>query len=105
MKDERFGGFIKHGSLVDLQQTLTYVRFTKIQHTFERWTIYEDRIADLGKRLKDERWGDTNHQVGYRVKERQNVSKRLKARQMCVDDDDEDAISKRPPLLIAQDIK
>ena len=32
---------------------------------------------------------------------RQNVSKRLKATQMCVDDD-EDAISKKPPLLIAQ---
>ena len=35
---------------------------------------------------------------------RQNVSKRLKAKQMCVDDDndDENAISKKPPLLIAQ---
>ena len=32
---------------------------------------------------------------------RQNVSKRLQARQMCVDD--ENAISKKPPLLIAQD--
>ena len=31
------------------------------------------------------------------------LSKCLKARQMCVDDDDENAISKKPPLLIAQD--
>ena len=62
-KDERFGRFIKHRSLVDLQQTLKYVRFTKIQHTFKRWTICKDRIADLSKRLKDERRGHTNHQV------------------------------------------
>ena len=33
----------------------------------------------------------------------QNVGKHLKARQMSVDDDDENAISKKPPLLIAQD--
>ena len=33
---------------------------------------------------------------------RQNLSKRLKASQMCVDDD-ENAISKKPALLIAQD--
>ena len=32
----------KHRSIVDLQQTLNYVRFTKIQHTLKRWTIYED---------------------------------------------------------------
>ena len=31
------------------------------------------------------------------------LTKRLKARQMCVDDDDENAISKKPALLIAQD--
>ena len=82
MKDERFGRIIKHRSIVDLQQTLKNVRFTKIQHTFKRWTIYEDRIADLSKRLKDESRGHTNHHVSERVKVRQNVSKRLKARQM-----------------------
>ena len=54
---------MKHRSIVDLQQTLKYVRFTKIQHTFKRWTIYEDRIADLNERLKDERRGHTNHLV------------------------------------------
>ena len=53
----------QHRSIVDLQQTLKYVRFAKIQHTFKRWTVYEDRIADLSKRLKDERRGHTNHQV------------------------------------------
>ena len=40
--------------MADLQQTLKHVRFMKIQHTFKRWTIYEDRIAELNKRLKDE---------------------------------------------------
>ena len=64
-----------------------------------RSTLYE--VSDLSKRLKDERRGHTNHPVSLRVKVMQNVSKRLKARQMCVDD--EDAISKKPPLLIAQD--
>ena len=39
LKDERFGRFIKHRSIVDLQQTLKYVRFTNIQHTFKRWTL------------------------------------------------------------------
>ena len=45
--------------------------------------------------------------VSYSASVRQNVSKHLKARQMCVDDDNdnEDAISKKPPLLIAQDTK
>ena len=33
MKDERFRRFIKHRSIVDLQQTVKYARFTKIQHT------------------------------------------------------------------------
>ena len=60
-------------------------------------------ISDLSKPLKDERWGHKNHHVSYRVKVRQNVSKRLKARQMCVDD--ENTISKKPPLLIAQDTR
>ena len=63
LKDERFGRFIKHRSIVDLKQTLKYVRLTKIQHTFKRETIYEDRIADLSKRLKDERRGHTHHHV------------------------------------------
>ena len=81
---------MKHRSIVDLQQTLKYVSFTKIQRSFKRWTLYEDRIADLSKRLKDERRGHTNH----------HVSKRLKARQMCVDTN---AISKKPLLSIAQD--
>ena len=63
LKDERFGRFIKHRSIVDLQQTLKYVRFTKIQDTFKRRMIYEDRIADISKRLKDERRGHTNHHV------------------------------------------
>ena len=44
LKDERFGRFIKHRSIAYLQQTPKYARFTKIQRTFKRWTIYEDRI-------------------------------------------------------------
>ena len=64
LKVECFWRFVKHRSIVDLQQTLKYVRFTKIQHTFKRWAIYEDRIAELSKRLKDERRGHTNHHVG-----------------------------------------
>ena len=36
-------------------------------------------------------------------RDRVPLRKRLKARQMCVDDDDENAISKKPALLIAQD--
>ena len=40
--------------------------------------------------------------MSQRVKVRQNVRKCLKAREMCVDDD-ENAISKKPPLLITQD--
>ena len=39
LKDERFGRFIKHRSIVDLQQTLKYVSFTKIQHSFKKWTL------------------------------------------------------------------
>ena len=31
---------------------LKYVHFTKIQQTFKRWTLYEDRIKDLSKRLR-----------------------------------------------------
>ena len=51
---------------------MKYVRFTKIQQTFKRWMLYEDRIADLGKLLKDEHGGRMNHLVN-------------KVRQMCVD--------------------
>ena len=46
--------------------------------------LYEDRIADLSKRLEDERRGHTNQHASWCIKVRQNVSKRLKARQMCV---------------------
>ena len=53
--------------------------------------------------MNAEERGHKNHRVSLRVKVRQNLSKRLKARQMCVDDDDENAISKKPPLLIAQE--
>ena len=94
LNDERFGRFRIHRSMYALQ------RFSKL---FKRWPLYEDRISDLSKPLKDERWGHKNHHVSYRVKVRQNVSKRLKARQMCVDD--ENTISKKPPLLIAQDTR
>ena len=47
--------------------------------------LHEDRIAALSKRLEVERRGQTNHHVSEYVKVRQNVSKSLKARQMCVD--------------------
>ena len=59
-----------------------------------------DRISDLSKPLKDEHRGHKNYHMSYRVKVRQNVSQRPKARQMCVDDDDENAISENPALLI-----
>ena len=41
------------------------------------------QIEDLRKRLKNERRGHSNHHVSSHVKVRQNVSNRLKARQMC----------------------
>ena len=63
----------------------------------DRCTLYEDSANFL----KDERLTKTEYQTSANLKVRQNVSKRLKARQMCVDD--ENAISKKPPLLIAQD--
>ena len=53
--------------------------------------------------MNAEERGHKNHRMSLRVKVRQTLSKRLKARQMCVDDDDENAISKKPPLLITQD--
>ena len=84
----------------------------------DRCTLYEDSVnvlkdecfakaeyqtsANLCKMNAEER-GHKNHRVSLRVKVRQNLSKRLKARQMCVDDDDENAVSKKLPLLIAQD--
>ena len=46
------------------------------------------RISDLSKPLKDERPGHKNHHISSRVKVGQNLSKHLKARQMCVDDDE-----------------
>ena len=54
--------------------------------------------ANLCKMNAEER-GHKNHRVSLRVKVRQNLSKRLKARQMCVDDDDENAISKKASLI------
>ena len=74
----------------------------------DRCKLYEDSVNFL----KDERFSktanlwkidaeDTRITTSWCVKVRQNVSKRLKARQMCVDD--ENAISKKPPLWIAQD--
>ena len=93
LKDERFERFGKHRSIVDLQQTskkLKYARFTKVQQTFERLTLYEDRNADwLSKRLKNECRGHTrSHEPPCELvrQVRQNVSKRLKARQMCAQD-------------------
>ena len=69
-------------------------------------------MYDSANFLKDERFTKTEYQTSANLWKtnatrelarqlRQNVSKRLKARQMCVDD--ENAISKKPPLLIAQD--
>ena len=58
--------------------------------------------ANLCKMNAKER-GHKNHRMSLRVKVRQNLSKRPKARQISVDDDDENSISKKPPLLIAQD--
>ena len=54
------------------------------------------QLADLRKRLKNERRGHSNHQVSQHVKVRQNVSNRLKARQMCVDTN---AISEKTSLI------
>ena len=64
----------------------------------DRCTLYEDSANFLKderfmknirpyKPLKDERRGHKNHHMSQRVKVRQNLSKRLKARQMCVDDE------------------
>ena len=54
LKDERFGRCRKHRSMYALW------RFSKL---FKRWTLYEDRISDLSKPLKDERRGHKNHHV------------------------------------------
>ena len=94
-KDERFGRVSKHRSIVDLQQTLEitfYLLF--IQQTFKRWTLYEDWIADLSKRLKDEHWGHTVHQSKAKRKQAPQ-SKAKMCRHKCN--------LKKPRLLIAQD--
>ena len=54
LKDERFGRFSKHRSMYALR------RFSK---RFKRWTLYEYRISDLSKPLKDERQGHKNHHM------------------------------------------
>ena len=58
LKDERFGRFSKHRSIVDLQQTLEICTpdflFSKLLKDECFTKSYEDRIADLSKRLKDE---------------------------------------------------
>ena len=75
LKDERFGRFSKHRSMYALR------RFSKL---FKRWPLYEDRRSN-----RFERWTpwtqESPRQTG--VKMRQIVSKCLKARQMCVDDE------------------
>ena len=65
-------------------------RFSKLlkRSFYEALTAYQ---------TSDEHRGHTNHHMSKRVKVRQKVSKRLKARQMCVDDN-EHVISKKPPL-------
>ena len=50
--------------------------------------------ANLCKMNAGER-GHKNHGMSLRVKVRQNLSKRLKARQMSVDDDDEQGLAAR----------
>ena len=62
-------------------------KIVDLQQTLEICTLYED---------KQLRRGHTNYHVSQRVKVRQSVSNRLKARRMCVDTN---AISKKPPLL------
>ena len=54
LKDEGFGRFSNHRSMYALR------RFSRL---FKRWTLYEDRISDLSKPLKDERRGHKNHHV------------------------------------------
>ena len=77
----------------DSANVLKHEYFTKAEY---------QTLANLCKMNAEER-GHKNHRMSLRVKVRQTLSKRLKARQMCVDDDDENVISKKPPLLIAQD--
>ena len=52
MKDERFERFIKHRSIVDLQQTLEICTLYEDSATFKIRTLYEDGIKDLSKRLR-----------------------------------------------------
>ena len=69
----------RENDLVDLQKTLEICPlYEMFQQTFKRWTLYEDRIADLSKRLKDERRGHMNHYVSF---ERQSETKRKQAPQ------------------------
>ena len=77
LKDEPFGRFSNHRSMYALR------RFSKL---FERWTLYEEyqTLANLWKVNAE----DTRITTWIR-KVRQNLSKRLKAGQMYVDDDDE----------------
>ena len=56
----------RENDLVDLQKTLEICPlYEMFQQTFKRRTLYEDRIADLSKRLKDERRGHMNHYVSF----------------------------------------
>ena len=36
-----------------------------IQQTFKRWTLYEDRVAELSKRLKDKRFPKAEYQQKF----------------------------------------
>ena len=67
LKDERFGRFSKHRSIVDLKKTLEISALyeKKIQQTFKRWTLYEDRVAELSKRLKDKRFPKAEYQQKF----------------------------------------
>ena len=94
LKDERFGRFSKHRSIVDLKKTLEISALyeKKIQQTFKRWTLYEDRVAELSKRLKDKRFPKAEYQQKFerwtprthespRELPRQNEAKRKQAPQ------------------------
>ena len=94
LKDERFGRFSKHRSIVDLKKTLEISALyeKKIQQTFKRWTLYEDRVAELSKRFKDKRFPKAEYQQKFerwtprthespRELARQNEAKRKQAPQ------------------------
>ena len=65
--------------------------------------LKDERFTKTSLRRQNSSRGHTNHYLSSRVKMRQNESKRLKARQMCVATTTTNATSKKPPLLIAQD--